>query len=131
MLLIIGGICAIITSRSVETQCGSLRQLSVNVFQEVHDVALRILGDRVMIKVDEAPKTEGGIILPETAQAKPQQGTVIAVGEGRRTSDGVLLAPDVKEGDVVLFAKYGGTEVVDEGEDYKILENSLIYAKMV
>ncbi len=131
MLLIIGGICAIITARSVETQCGSLRQLSVSVFQEVHDVALRILGDRVMIKVDEAPKTEGGIILPETAQAKPQQGTVIAVGEGRRTSDGVLLAPDVKEGDVVLFAKYGGTEVVDEGEDYKILENSLIYAKMV
>lgn len=94
-------------------------------------MALKILGDRVMIKVDEAPKTEGGIILPETAQTKPQQGTVIAVGEGRYTEDGMLIAPDVKEGDVVLFAKYGGNEITDEGEDYKILESSLIYAKIV
>lgn len=94
-------------------------------------MALKILGDRVMIKVDEAPKTEGGIILPETAQTKPQQGTVIAVGEGRYTDDRTLIAPDVKEGDVVLFAKYGGNEITDEGEDYKILESSLIYAKIV
>jgi len=94
-------------------------------------VALRILGDRVMIKVDEAPETEGGILLPETAQEKPQRGTIVVVGEGTRTEDGELIPSDLQEGDVVIFAKYGGTDITDEGEDYKILETSQIYAKVV
>lgn len=94
-------------------------------------VALRILGDRVMIKVDEAPETEGGILLPETAQEQPQRGTVVAVGEGKRTEDGELLAPDLQVDDVVIFAKYGGSDITDDGEDYKILETSQIYAKVI
>jgi len=94
-------------------------------------VALRILGDKVMIKVDEAPETEGGILLPETAQQQPQRGTIVAVGEGRRTEDGKLIAPDLQVDDVVIFAKYGGTEISDEGEEYKILETSQIYAKVI
>lgn len=93
-------------------------------------MALRVLGDRVMIKVDEAPQTEGGIVLPETAQERPQRGTVVAVGEGRRNESGELIPMDLKEGDVVIFAKYGGHEVQDEGEEYKILESSQIYAKV-
>jgi len=94
-------------------------------------VALRILGDRVMIKVDDAPQTEGGILLPETAQERPQRGTVVAVGEGKRLESGEVVAPDLEEGDVVIFAKYGGTEITDEGEEYKILETSQVYAKLV
>ena len=94
-------------------------------------VALRILGDRAMIKVDEAPETEGGILLPETAQEQPQRGTIVAVGEGKRTEDGELLAPDLQVDDVVIFAKYGGSDITDDGEDYKILETSQIYAKVI
>ena len=94
-------------------------------------MALRILGDRVMIKVDEAPTTDRGIVLPETAQERPQSGTVVAVGEGRHNDDGKLIPIDLKEGDVVIFAKYGGHEIEDDGEDYKILESSQIYARVV
>ncbi len=94
-------------------------------------MALRILGDRVMIKVDEAPEAEGGILLPETAQEQPQRGTVVAVGEGKRNDDGELIAPDLQVDDVVIFAKYGGSDVTDDGEDYKILETSQIYAKVI
>ena len=94
-------------------------------------MGLRILGDRVMIKVDEAAESEGGILLPETAQEKPQRGTIVGVGEGARTEDGELIPSDLEEGDVVIFAKYGGTDITDEGEEYKILETSQIYAKVV
>ncbi len=94
-------------------------------------MALRILGDRVMIKVDEAPEAEGGILLPETAQEQPQRGTVVAVGEGKRNDDGELIAPELQVDDVVIFAKYGGNEITDDGEDYKILETSQIYAKVI
>jgi len=93
-------------------------------------MALKILGDRVLVKVDEAQTTEGGIHLPESAQEKPQRGTVIAVGEGRRLEDGTVQAPDVKKGDKIIFAKYGGTEIEDSGEEYIILETDQIYAKL-
>jgi len=93
-------------------------------------VALKIIGDRGMIKVDEPETTDSGIHLPESAQKKPQQGTVVAVGEGRRLDDGTLVAPDVKKGDNIVFAKYGGTEITDAGEEYLILEGSQIYAKL-
>ncbi len=93
-------------------------------------MALRILGDRVMIQVDEPETTEGGIHLPESAQEKPQRGTVVAVGEGRRLEDGTLVPPDVEEGDQVIFAKYGGTNITDEDEEYLILDSDQIYAKL-
>ncbi len=93
-------------------------------------MALKILGDRVMIKIDEPETTEGGIHIPESAQEKPQQGTVIKVGEGKRLDDGTLVSPDVEKGGKVIFAKYGGTEITDEGEEYLILDTSQIYAKL-
>ena len=93
-------------------------------------MALKILGDRVMIEIDEPETTEGGIHLPESAQEKPQRGTVIEVGEGQRLDDGTLVSPDVEKGGKVIFAKYGGTEITDEGEEYLILDTSQIYAKL-
>ncbi len=93
-------------------------------------MALKIIGDRVMIEVDEPETTEGGIHLPESAQEKPQQGTVVEVGEGRRLDNGALVPPDVKKGDKVIFAKYAGTEIADEGKEYLILDSSQIYAKL-
>lgn len=92
-------------------------------------MALKLLGYRVMVKVDEAKKTEGGILLPESAQEKPQKGCVVAVGEGKRLDNGTLVAPDVVVGDHVVFAKYGGTEIKDEGQDLVILDADSIYAK--
>jgi chaperonin GroES len=94
-------------------------------------MALKLLGYRVMIKIDEARTSEGGILLPESAQERPQKGCVVAVGEGKRLDNGTLVAPDVVVGDHVIFAKYGGTEIKDEGEDYTILDADSIYAKDV
>jgi len=85
-------------------------------------VNLRPLADRVVVKVIEVEeKTEGGIVLPDTAKERPQQGEVLAVGPGRRLDDGSLLPLSVKVGDRVLFSKYGGVEVKVEGEEYLIL----------
>ncbi|MGC8839692.1 MAG: co-chaperone GroES, partial [Anaerolineae bacterium] len=81
----------------------------------------RPLGDRVVVEpVEQEEKTPSGIILPETAKEKPQEGKVIAVGPGRRDDKGERVPMDVKEGDRVLFAKYAGTEVKLEG-DKKVL----------
>ena len=93
-------------------------------------MALRVLGNRVMIKVDEPETTEGGIHLPESAQEKPQRGIVVGVGEGNRLEDGTLVPLDMDEGDRVIFAKYGGTEITDEDEEYLILDSEQIYAKL-
>lgn len=93
-------------------------------------MALKILGDRVMVKIDEAETTEGGIHLPESAREKPQRGTVIGVGEGHRLEDGTLQAPEVEEGDKIIFGKYGGTEIEHDGEEYLILDTDQIYAKI-
>jgi len=93
---------------------------------------LRILGDRVMIKpVEEEEKKEGKIVIPDTAKEKPQEGIVVAVGEGRRDEDGELMKPDVKEGDRVIYAKYAGHEVKVDDEEYIILDSDQIYAKVV
>lgn len=92
-------------------------------------MALKVLGARVMIKVDEAKVTEGGILLPETAREKPQWGTVVSVGE-LRLEDGSTQPLDVAVGDRVVFAKYGGREVTDAGEEYVIFEVDQIYAKL-
>jgi chaperonin GroES len=87
------------------------------------------LEDRVVIEVLEAEsKTKGGILLPDTAQEKPQQGKVVAVGPGRTLDSGELAKPSVKKGDVVVFAKYGGSEIEVDGKEYKILRESDILA---
>lgn len=91
---------------------------------------MRILGDRVLIRRDEAETTEGGIYLPQSAQEKPQRGTVVAVGEGKRLKDGTLVPPEVAPGDRVVFAKYGGTEVKVDGEELIIMNMDSVYAKL-
>jgi chaperonin GroES len=93
---------------------------------------LRPLGDRVVIEPSEGEEqTEGGILLPETAKEKPQQGTILAVGPGRRDDNGKLIAMDVKVNDKVLYAKYAGTEIKVEGKKVLILKESDILAVVV
>ncbi|GAA0587475.1 co-chaperone GroES [Caenispirillum bisanense] len=85
----------------------------------------RPLHDRVLVKRLEAEeKTRGGIIIPETAKEKPQQGEVIAVGPGARGDDGKIVALDVKVGDKVLFGKWSGTEVTIDGQDLLIMKET-------
>ena len=85
----------------------------------------RPLHDRVVVKrVDEDTKTKGGIIIPETAQEKPMQGKIIAVGPGARDESGKLVPLDVKKGDTVLFGKWSGTEVKIDGEELLIMKES-------
>ncbi|MGE0662889.1 MAG: co-chaperone GroES, partial [Hyphomonadaceae bacterium] len=85
----------------------------------------RPLHDRVVVKrVKEEEKTKGGIIIPETAQEKPQEGEVIAVGPGGRDEDGERIAMDVKVGDRILFGKWSGTEVKIDGEELLIMKES-------
>ena len=83
------------------------------------------LHDRVVVKrVKEEEKTKGGIIIPETAQEKPQEGEIVAVGPGARDEDGERIALDVKVGDRILFGKWSGTEVKIDGEDLLIMKES-------
>ncbi len=85
----------------------------------------RPLHDRVVVKrVDSETKTSGGIIIPDTAAEKPQQGEVIAVGPGTRDESGKLVALDIKKGDKVLFGKWSGTEVKIDGVDLLIMKES-------
>ena len=87
--------------------------------------SFRPLHDRVVVKrVKEEEKTKGGIIIPDTAQEKPQEGEVIAVGPGTRDEDGERIALDVKIGDRILFGKWSGTEVKIDGEDLLIMKES-------
>ena len=88
-------------------------------------MAFRPLGDRVLVKrVEEESKTKGGIIIPDTAKEKPQEGEVVAVGPGSRDEDGKYIAMDLKAGDRILFGKWSGTEVKLEGEDLIIMKES-------
>jgi chaperonin GroES len=88
-------------------------------------MAFRPLGDRVLVKrVEEESKTAGGIIIPDTAKEKPQEGEVIAVGSGTLNDKGKLNALDVKAGDRILFGKWSGTEVKIDGEDLLIMKES-------
>ena len=85
----------------------------------------RPLHDRVVVKrLGEEEKTAGGIIIPDTAQEKPQEGKVIATGPGKKTEDGTVVPLDVKKGDRVLFGKWSGTEVQIDGEDMMIMNES-------
>jgi chaperonin GroES len=90
---------------------------------------LRPLGDRVIVEPSEGEETTaGGILLPETAKEKPQQGTILAVGPGRRDDDGKVISMDVKVDDKVLYAKYAGTEIKLDGKKVLILKESDILA---
>jgi len=92
---------------------------------------LKPLGDRVIVEVlDEEETTISGIVLPDTAKEKPQRGRVLATGPGRY-EDGKLVPLDVVEGDEVVYSKYGGTEVTVSGDDYLIIRESDILAKVV
>lgn len=93
---------------------------------------LRPLGDRVVVRpADREEMTKSGIVLPDTAKEKPQRGTIIAVGEGRRDEDGDRIPMDVKANDSVLFAKYAGTEFKLEDEDLLILGEKDILAVLM
>jgi chaperonin GroES len=88
-------------------------------------MAFRPLGDRVLVRrVEEEEKTKGGIIIPDTAKEKPQEGEVLAVGPGARDDSGKLQPLDVKVGDRILFGKWSGSEVKLEGEDLLIMKES-------
>jgi chaperonin GroES len=93
---------------------------------------LKPLGSRVVVEpVEQEEVTAGGIVLPETAKEKPQKGKVLSVGPGDRDEDGKHVAMDVNVGDVVLFAKYGGTEIKVEGKKILILRESDLLAIVV
>jgi len=89
---------------------------------------IKPLADRVIVKPMEKETMKGGIIIPDTAKEKPQQGKIVAVGPGQVKDNGERVAPEVKKGDVVLYGKYSGTEVNVDGEDYLILRESDVLA---
>ena len=92
--------------------------------------SLKPLADRVVVKPSEKERvSKGGIVLPDTVKEKPQEGEVIAVGDVRLSEDGKRLPMDVKVGDIVIYAKYGGTEIKIEDEEFMILRESDILAK--
>jgi chaperonin GroES len=83
---------------------------------------IRPLQDRILVKrLNEEEKTKGGIIIPDTAKEKPQEGRIVAIGKGKVLEDGKLLPLEVKVGDKILFSKYSGTEVKIEGEEHLIV----------
>ncbi len=85
-------------------------------------VNVRPLGDRVLVKpLEEAETKKGGIIIPDTAKEKPQEGEIVALGTGKRDDDGKKIEFTVKQGDKVLISKYGGTEIKIEGQGYLIM----------
>ena len=94
---------------------------------------LQPLEDRIVVRPSEAEeKTASGLVIPDTAKEKPQQGTVLAVGPGRRSEQsGELIPPDLAAGDTVVYSKYGGTEITVDGEDVLILTSRDVLAKIV
>jgi chaperonin GroES len=93
-------------------------------------VKLQPMGDRLVVKpMQSEEKTKSGIYLPDTAKEKPQEGKVIAVGPGRMTDEGKRIATDVEVGDIVLYTKYGGSEIKIDGEELIIMRESDILAK--
>ena len=89
---------------------------------------IRPLGDRILVKrIKEEDKTKGGIIIPDTAKEKPQEGKVVAVGKGKRSEKGDIIAPEVKAGDRILFGKYAGTEIKIDGEELLIMREEEVF----
>jgi len=95
-------------------------------------IKLQPLADRVVVKpIEREDVTKGGIVLPDTVKEKPQEGKVVAVGKGRVSDDGKRIPMDVKVGDIVVYAKYGGAEIKIADEDLVILREADILAKKV
>jgi len=95
-------------------------------------INLQPLADRLVVKpIEKEEVTKGGIVIPDTVKEKPQEGNVLATGPGRLSEDGKRIAMDVKVGDVVIYAKYGGTEIKIDGEELMILRESDILAKKI
>src|SRR5918992_5802190 len=98
----------------------------------MHEMNLQPLGDRLIVEtLDEEDTTTGGIVLPDTAKEKPQRGRVLAVGPGPRDEDGEYISMDLEEGDEVIFSKYGGTEIKIGADEYLILRESDVLAKVI
>ncbi len=92
-------------------------------------MTVRPLHDRILIKrIEEKESVKGGIIIPDTAKEKPQEGEVIAVGNGKKTDEGKVIALDVKAGDRILFGKYSGTDIKIDGEEVLILREDEVLA---
>jgi chaperonin GroES len=109
-------------SRAVAHSRFASRRTSSGVLPEVPHMKIRPLQDRILIKrVEEEQKTAGGIIIPDSAKEKPQEGRVVAVGNGKVGDDGKLRPLDVKKGDRILFSKYSGSEVKLDGEEHMII----------
>jgi chaperonin GroES len=90
---------------------------------------VRPLQDRLLVKrIEEEEKTKGGIIIPDTAKEKPQEGRVMAIGPGKTTDDGKLIPLSVKNGDRILFGKYSGTEIELDGEEHLIIREEDVLA---
>ena len=95
-------------------------------------VNIKPLEDKILVQANEAETTTAsGLVIPDTAKEKPQEGTVVAVGPGRFDEDGKRIPLDVAEGDVVIYRKYGGTEIKYNGEEYLILSARDVLAKVV
>jgi len=93
-------------------------------------IKLQPLADRLVVRpIEREEVTKGGIVLPDTVKEKPQEGEVLATGPGRLSEDGKRIAMDIKVGDIVIYAKYGGTEIKVEDEELQILRESDILAK--
>ena len=92
-------------------------------------MTVRPLHDRIIVKrIEEQEQKVGGIIIPDTAKEKPQQGKVIAVGKGKVKDDGTVIAMDVKEGDTILFGKYSGQEIKLDGDEFLIMREDEVLA---
>ena len=93
--------------------------------------SLQPMGDRIVVKaVEQETQTKSGIYIPDSAKERPQEGSVIAVGPGRMTDDGTRLAMDVAVGDTVIYSKYAGSEFEDDGEEYLIMKETDVLAKV-
>jgi len=102
----------------------------VNVQEDEMALNLQPMADRLVVKpIEREEVTKGGIYLPDTAKEKPQEGEVLAVGPGRLTEDGKRIAMDIKVGDIVIYSKYGGTEIKVKDEELIILREGDILAK--
>lgn len=105
-----------------EWDAGSRTSISKNTFYRRKYMKIRPLNDRLLVKrLKEEEMTAGGIIIPDSAKEKPAEGDVVAVGPGKVADNGERVALQVKEGDMVLFSKYGGTDVRLDGEDFLIM----------
>ena len=97
--------------------------------QTATKVDIKPLGDRVVVEsVEQAPTSAGGVILPDTAKEKPQEGMIIAVGPGRKTDKGETIKMDLKAGDRVIYSKYSGSEIKLEGKEYLIISEKDVLA---